>query len=410
MRAFSFLPAALALLAADTVFSRPTGRKAGAGCSKGVAALYFIDNNPAGNNVIASDIRANGDLSFRGALSTGGKGGVGVDENNTAVAADALFGQGAVAVDGNLLFAVNAGDNTVSMFTINPNDPADVKLAGKPAPSGGDFPMSVAVSKKRNMACVLNGGAKSGVRCFTPTSCGPVPIAGSDREIALGQSTPPSGPANTMSHILFDQTGDNLLVSVKGTPPDKSGNLASFAIDANGNLAAQPVLSKPRGLLPFGMALIPGTSSVMVTDPGVGVVVFDMAKGGAASSVPTAITGQKATCWAARSPRTKDFYVTDIESNTVVELSVAADAKSAKVEKITQLGNGSKPIDIAVASPAAGQDLAFVNNPGNQTIIRFALEGKGKMKRLADFDVKSDAAKMGVQLGGTSMGMVVKLR
>ena len=208
------------------------------------------------------------------------------------------------------LFAVNAGSDTVTMFGIDSQRPDKLtKLAQ--AASGGKFPVSVAFSQKRKMACVMNGGGKTTLRCFSVSSSGKM-IRTADRDLGVQQSNVPDGPANTLSHVLFDQTQSNVLVSVKGTPPNNKGFVASFAINANGGLASSPVKLQPEGgLLPFGMALIPGSSSVLVTDPGVGAVVFDMAT---KTSTPTTIAGQKATCWAARSPRTKSFYVTDIAS------------------------------------------------------------------------------------------------
>ncbi len=49
------------------------------------------------------------------------------------------------------------------MFKINPNDPTNLKMIGNPVCSGGEFPMSIAVSLEKNMVCALNGGAINGV-------------------------------------------------------------------------------------------------------------------------------------------------------------------------------------------------------------------------------------------------------
>jgi hypothetical protein len=213
------------------------------------------------------------------------------------------------------LFAVNAGSNTVSFFTFKTKHPTALQLVGSPTYSGGEFPVSVAFNEKRCMACVLNSGAKDGVRCFkVDPAKGLTTIKNTDRTIGLGQTTPPEGPPNTVSQVLFDSSGDNLLVSVKGTPPSTSGYIASYTIAEDGSLAAEPIKSFPNGgLLPFGMTRIPGTQSVIATDPGVGVTVYNFATAGTeASSVSTAIDGQLATCWVTRSPKTGNYYVTDV--------------------------------------------------------------------------------------------------
>jgi hypothetical protein len=41
-----------------------------------------------------------------------------------------------------------AGSNTISMFAINPHNPLDIKLVGKPIGSDGDFPVSVDMNPK----------------------------------------------------------------------------------------------------------------------------------------------------------------------------------------------------------------------------------------------------------------------
>jgi hypothetical protein len=60
--------------------------------------------------------------------------------------------------------AYQAGSNTVSLFSINPEDPAKLRLIGKPQKTGGEFPMSLAFNKAGNQLCVLNGGKVNGVK------------------------------------------------------------------------------------------------------------------------------------------------------------------------------------------------------------------------------------------------------
>lgn len=42
-----------------------------------------------------------------------------------------------------MLFAVNAGSDTLSMFVIDPQSPMEPKLVGSPANTLGNWPMSV---------------------------------------------------------------------------------------------------------------------------------------------------------------------------------------------------------------------------------------------------------------------------
>ena len=56
------------------------------------------------------------------------------------------------------------GSNTVSLFSIDAEDPTKLTQVGKAVPSGGEFPESVTINSKGTTACVLNGGAVNGVK------------------------------------------------------------------------------------------------------------------------------------------------------------------------------------------------------------------------------------------------------
>ena len=132
------------------------------------------------------------------------------------------------------------------------------------------------------------------------------------RSLNLNQTTPATGPPGTVSHVIFNEAGSQLLASVKGVPP-KPGFIASWAVDPKtGALSENFTMSTPAqgGLLPFSMTVIPGKDAVLATDAGVGFDIFDFQKGAPASSTIVPITGQAATCWSAFSNKTGNFYLT----------------------------------------------------------------------------------------------------
>ena len=116
------------------------------------------------------------------------------------------------------------------------------------------------------------------------------------RTFSLNQTTPPTGPAGTTSHILFNTAGDTLLASVKGVPPTP-GFIAAWSVDPAGAISANfsRMEPGPGGLLPFGMANIPNKNAVIGTDAAVGFSVFDLSKPAAVPKV-FPIAGQMATC------------------------------------------------------------------------------------------------------------------
>src|SRR5262245_53066852 len=70
-------------------------------------ALFVMTNEPSGNSILIFRILGNGRLMPAGSAATGGLG------NGTTV--DALQSQGGLVASGNLLFAVNAGSDEISV-------------------------------------------------------------------------------------------------------------------------------------------------------------------------------------------------------------------------------------------------------------------------------------------------------
>lgn len=120
-------------------------------------------------------------------------------------------------VNGNVLFTVSPGSNTVHMFAISPSDPRNITPIGKPVSSGGTFPNSLAYSHSLGLLLVLNSGSIHGVSSFRVHDLGsenagleqigeifPLPIP--------QDKTPPTGPVNTAGDIVFNPSQTAALV------------------------------------------------------------------------------------------------------------------------------------------------------------------------------------------------------
>ncbi|TDL19074.1 hypothetical protein BD410DRAFT_727624 [Rickenella mellea] len=356
-----------------------------------------ITNQPEGNQVVSTNIGSDGTLTFGQAFSTQGNGLHGVTDPNGP---DPLFAQGAVKVSpaAQALIAVNPGSNTVSMFSIDPNDPSSLTLVGTPADSQGEFPMSLAFNKAGTMACVLNGGKVNGVGCFSvDAKQGLVAMANSVRPLGLNQTTPPAGPAGTTSHVIFSEDETKLIASVKGVPPTP-GFLATWDIAADGTLSQNFTQSTPSagGLLPFSMTVIPGKNAVLATDAGIGFDIFDFSKGSSASSSIVPINGQGATCWSSFSKQTGNFYLTDIDTATVTEVNVDANLKGSIVKQYPQ-GKGSGTIDNEIAT-IGGNDFMYVLGANATQIDVLSLNAPGQAKGVQTFDLAAPAKAAGVTI------------
>src|SRR5580704_18858258 len=104
----------------------------------GAARAVFVQtDNLAGNQVVAYHRAADGTLTLAGTYATGGLGG-----QLSGSVVDHLASQGSLGYDRatGLLFAVNAGSDTVSVFAASGDRLALRQVIG----SGGAFPVSVA--------------------------------------------------------------------------------------------------------------------------------------------------------------------------------------------------------------------------------------------------------------------------
>ena len=350
-------------------------------------AIYFITNED-NNAVVGLNVNSDGSITMGRKTPTGGKGLAGIDaKTNQSAVSDTLFSQSAIKVEGSTLLAVNAGSNTLSMFAISRNSPTNLKMVGKPVDTMGDFPVSVAFSPKNKIACVANTGAKAGLTCFKVGKRGLIPMSsGMSVTFPLGQSNPPKGPTNTVSHVLLNADESAFLTTVKGDPmANKTGFISVLPVEsAKQATAAKDVRSSPNGTaVLFGSAAIPGTNDVLATDAAFGAttLAIDPSSLKATSLNKAGVTGQKATCWATFSKSTKTVFITDVGVNHLVEVDPASgdllrsttipNSNPGMIDLVSAgnmiyalaPGNGSTPASVAVMMTAKrGEAVKLVQN------------------------------------------------
>ncbi|KAL1944976.1 hypothetical protein VTO73DRAFT_2596 [Trametes versicolor] len=376
--------------------------------SNAAGAVYFITNEADENRIIAATINTDGTLALDRAVSTRGVGSHGLTD---PLGPDALFSQGAIkaSAKGQVLATVNAGSNTVSLFSIDPNAPTNINRIGEPVSSEGEFPMSLAFTSDGSRLCVLNGGTVNGVNCFTvDKKAGLKALPNTLRSLGLNQTTPASGPAGSASHLVFSEDGKQLMASVKGVPPTP-GMIAVWDVADDGSLSAdfKPLAPPTGGLLPFSMTLIPGKNAVLTTDPGVGFDVVDLSDGNSSSAVT--IDGQNATCWSSFSTKTGNFYLTDIGTAIVTEVNVDDNLKASIVKQYPQTA-GAATIDNDIAT-VNGKDFMFVLAPGAKTVEVLSLDSPGNAQHVQTLDLAGPTKAAGVTINTDNLqGMTAFIR
>ncbi|KAJ5115534.1 hypothetical protein N7526_011415 [Penicillium atrosanguineum] len=273
---------------------------------------------------------------------------------------DALSSQGSVVY----LFAVNAGSNTVSMFEIDANDATRLFMVGMPAAIPGDFPVTVAASVKRQVVCVGYTGAKAGTSCasFTPDGINQMEEVVS---FDLGQTTPPTGPTNTVAQVFFTANDTRLITTVKGDPTtNKTGfiSVLPFKDLCSTDFELYDTRSSPPGTaVLFGGVNIPNTSDIFVVDASFGATLLEL---NTTSDIlylrrKVVIEGQKATCWSSYSQARGSFFVADAAVNRLAEIS----GDGSRIMSILDLENGDPGL---IDLQTCGR-FVYALSPGNGT-------------------------------------------
>jgi len=287
-------------------------------------AVYVLTNAPAGNAVLVYDRGGDGSLSAAGIYATGGAG-----------SGAGLGSQGAVTVsdDGRLLFAVNASSNTVSSFRIRSDGLDIVDVVA----SGGAMPTSVAARGGR--VYVLNAGVPNGVSGFT------VGVKGQMRSIS-GSNLPLSAASTAPAQIGFDDEGDTLIVTERGT-----NRIVTYEVDADGSLTG-PFVHASAGPTPFGFA-VDKRNTLFVSEAGAGggASSYGLGDAGGLDAISSMVmTGQRAACWAVITKNGRFGYVINAGTGNISGFAIGADgsAKLLNANGITAT-TGGNPTDAALS-------------------------------------------------------------
>jgi DNA-binding beta-propeller fold protein YncE len=264
-------------------------------------AVFVQTDATAGNAVAAYDRAADGTLEAAGTYPTGGLGGI-----LTGSQVDHLASQGSLAYDSEhgLLYAVNAGSNTVTVFSVN----GDHLLRRQVISSGGTFPVSIAFHG--NLVYVLNARDGGAVQGFLRIGAALVKIPSWNRPLGLDPSETPEF-THTPGQVAFTPDGSGLIVTTKGNGND----IDVFRVTGSGGLSAAPAVTADPGNVPFGVTFDAGGHLLVAEAGDNAVATYTVNRNGALTLTGRALTGQAATCWIA--PDGLVFYASNAGSDTL---------------------------------------------------------------------------------------------
>jgi 6-phosphogluconolactonase (cycloisomerase 2 family) len=311
-------------------------------------------------------------LSEAGTYPTGGDGGV-----LTGSVVDHLASQASLTYDARhaLLFAVNAGSDTVSVFSVNGSQLTLRQIV----PSGGEFPVSVAVHD--NLVYVLNARAGGSVQGYGIFGRHVFPL-GSSRALGLNAAATPEF-VNTPGQVAFSPDGSQLIVTTKAN----GSSIDVFRVGFFGTLSNAVVNAEP-GTVPFAVAF-DRAGNLVVTEAGTNAVAtFDLHHDGTITLLHAVPTAQTATCWIVGADG--QFYASNAGSASLTQ--VQSDHEGA----LTVIGNtGTDPGSVDAAISAHGRYL-YVQTGGNGIVDEFRIHGDGSLSPIGSVTVAGSVGGEGI--------------
>jgi hypothetical protein len=355
---------AAGLATASLMVAQVANAKASAQSTHAATNVVFVQTDGlSGNQVAVYDRGDDGTLDPAGTYATGGLGGAA-----TGAVVDKLASQGSLVYDAqdSLLFAVNAGSDSFSVFAVD----GDTLSLQDVLPSGGQFPNSIAVHGR--LVYVLNAGSAGSVQGYRIDGRTLHPISGSNRSLDLGNTNPPAFLASP-GQIGFTPDGSRLIVTTKAS----TSSFVVFGVRADGRLD-NAVVSPSANPVPFGFTFDPAGRVVAAEAGGSVLTTYTLNADNTLSAAQSKPDGQAALCWVAS---VGDFYY-------------VANAGSASISGYQIDGNGAPsfvtPGGVVGSTEAGAIDLVgssdghflYAQSGGTGNVDEFAVASDGTLTKI----------------------------
>jgi 6-phosphogluconolactonase len=288
-------------------------------------AVYTIDNDAAGNNVLYYSRARDGSITFLDSFPTNGLG-----------TGARLGSQGALALteNGRFLLVVNAGSDEISVFRVQSS--SGLTYLSKVS-SHGTMPISLTVY--RNWVYVLNAGDSANIAGFKLSKTGVLTyIEGSNQPLS-GMSDP------SPEQIGFSPNGRVLVVTEKNT-----NLLDTYIVDRYG-VASAPTTYESIGDGPYAFAFTDRNKMILSEAASDTMTSYVVSYQGDLRTISGAMpTFGAAPCWVVIDDKGNFAYETNAADGTISTFSISRSGAINLVSAISAKMN----------VPAL--DMAFSNN------------------------------------------------
>jgi 6-phosphogluconolactonase (cycloisomerase 2 family) len=342
-------------------------------CAPGTHVVFVQTDNIAGNQVAAYDRAPNGTLTLENTYNTGGLGGA---LNGSHV--DHLGSQGSLNYDpaNHELYAVNAGSNTVSVFSVFGNDLQLQQVVS----SGGTFPVSVAVHG--NLVSVLNARNGGSVQEYYSFFGHLVP--GSNRALGLTIPTDTTEFTHTPGQVAYSPDGSKLIVTTKAS----SNAVDVFNVGFFGNLSPSPVVNSLPGTVPFAITFDHAGHLVIAEAGPSALATFTLNWNGTITQLDSLASGQTGLCWVA--PAGSLFFTGNTGANSTSGYQTNASGQ------LTLLGATATDPGTVDASASSDGHFLYVQTGGNGIVDEFQVNTDGSLTEIGSVTVAGSAGGQGI--------------
>ncbi len=316
--------------------------------------VFVQTDNPAGNAVVRYERSRTGQLWQAGSFRTGGNGGV-----LQGSQVDHLASEDSLVRQGDHLYAVNAGSNTITNFKITETGLVRAQVID----SGGDFPVSIAASPRA--VYVLNARGGGSIQGFLNIGGHLIKVDGWNRQLGFDPNASPEF-TSTPAQISFAPGDHELVVTTKGD----GSSVETFSVGPFGWPAPEPTVTTLSGRVPFGFDF-DAAGHLVASEAGTNsVATFTLRHDGGLTLRDRFLTGQRATCWVV--VHQNIAYVSNAGSATVTSYRV---------------GSAGDITPLQTVSTDAGTVDAAVSRDGRNLYVQTGAEGK-----VDEFAVRADGS------------------
>jgi 6-phosphogluconolactonase len=297
------------------------------------STIYTETNATAANAVLAYQQHPDGSTTTLGSFAT--------DGNGTGTS---LASQGAVTLGDQqqVLAAVNAGSNSITVFSVNHDGSLElIDSAG----SGGVDPISVTIDG--HWVYVLNAGDPS-----HPANIAGFSLTGDHLIPEPSDVQPLNSHAASPEQIGFSPDGSWLVVTEKA-----SDTVDVFPVDQSGNAAPAVTTTLTTGTGPYGFGFTPNGVAVISEAGFGGLGTYSISSTGTLQKISEVADGQAAACWVAISQNGQNVYTANAHSGTVSFYSVASNGTLTLNSPAVQTTPGIPDTDLALTGHDSQLDV-----------------------------------------------------